>query len=210
MISTDWRSFVPLVRMSTVKCPISAMIAKIRDAAREFCARSRVWVIVSDTADLYAGEEVYGLRPPSGVDFCDVLTVRHKGRRIEVRTPEQWRALGYASADTPQYFTVTEPGLVRLYPVPNEDQAGVLLVEVVAQPSVKSTQAPAFLLNRYGSIIAQGALARLLLIPDRPWTDMNSAVVSQRLFEDGIAGARITMEQGGGGASTTVRYRPFF
>ncbi len=210
MLAVDWRKFLPLVRMSAAQCPVSAMLAKLREAAREFCSRARVWVIVSEATDILAGESVYGLRGPTGADVCGVLSVRHKGRKLKAMTPEQWSALPEAADANPTCFTVTEPGLVHLYPRPTENQPGVLFIEAVVQPSLSSAQAPEFLLSKHGAVIAQGALARLMLIPDRPWTDPNLAAVCERKFEDGIAGARIVVDQGGAGAQTTVKYRPFF
>lgn len=209
MIFTSWRSFVPLVRLSTAKCPIPVIIGKLREAARLFCARTRVWTQISQATDLLAGNAVYGLSAPAQADICDVLSVRCKGNRLTPLTPEQWRALPEQSASQATHFIVTEPAMVHLWPTPEADVAAALVVEVVMRPSVGSAEGPEFLLAKHGNIIAKGAQAELLLIPDRPWTDLNGASVAMKQFEDGMAGARISVDQGLAGVKPRVKYRPF-
>lgn len=209
MIAVDWRSFVPLVQLATARCPIPVIVDKIREAAREFCRRSRVWTLRSLAADLLAGEGVYGLRPPDQTAICGVLWVRVNGRTLTCLTPEQWQARPEASAREPEVYRVTEPAMVHVLPVPDADVPGALTVEAVLCPSVGSQRGPEFLLTSYGQAIAAGAQARLMLIPDRPWTDVAGSVVFDAKFEDGIAGARIKVNQGGGNADTRVRPRRF-
>jgi hypothetical protein len=210
MIGVGWRDFVPLVRLSTAKCPISAIVAQLRDAAREFCAATRCWAHVSEACGLLAGEGVYGLRPPGQADVSAVLTVRACGATLLPLTPDQWRTLEPATHRHPTHFTVTEPGLVHLYPTPNEDVPAALVVTAALQPSVSSAQGPQFLLTKYGQTIAKGAQARLLFMPDRPWSDPQTGALLAREFADGMAGARINIDRGGADAPSRVKYRPFF
>lgn len=210
MIGVSWRDFVPLVRLSTAKCPVSAIVAQLRDAAREFCAATRVWTLVSESGPLLAGEAVYGLRPPGQADVSAVLTARACGAALIPLTPDQWRTLEPAEHKTPTHFTVTEPGLVHLYPTPTEDLPAALVVTVALQPAVASAQAPQFLLTKHGQIIAKGAQARLLFMPDRPWTDPKTGALLASEFNDGMAGARINVDRGGADAPSRVTYRPFF
>ncbi|KAF0234336.1 MAG: hypothetical protein FD177_892 [Desulfovibrionaceae bacterium] len=210
MIFTSWRNFVPLVRQSTAKCPVSGMAAQVREAAREFCARARIWTDKSLVSDVLAGEGAYGLRPPDQADIRCVLSVRFQGARLTPLTPDQWRSLAEQTACAPTHFIFTEPNVVRLYPTPQEDVPGALLVEVVLIPAVNSAQGPEFLLSKHGTTIAHGAISKLMLMPDRPWSDPGGGAFYEKKFEDGVAGATINVEQGGAGAPASSQYRPFF
>jgi len=209
MIGIDWREFVPLVRLSTAACPVSAIIAQLRDAAREFCTDSRAWTNVSEPTDILEGAAIYGVHPPVHTDVCAVLSVRVCGRRIAPLSPEQWRRLGAQAAKDPTHFTVTEPSLVRLYPEPSEALLAALVVEVALLPSARSALCPQFLLTKHGTTIAKGAQARLMLMPDRPWTDANTGAFLRTEFKDAVAAAKIEVERGGADAPSRVKYRPF-
>lgn len=209
MIGIDWREFVPLVRLSTAACPVSAIIAQLRDAAREFCADSRTWTHVSEATDILEGAAVYGVHPPTHTDVCAVLSVRVCGRRLTPLTPEQWRGLGSQAAKDPTHFTVTEPSLVRLYPEPSEALPSALVVEVALLPSALSSLCPQFLLTKHGATIAKGAQARLMLMPDRPWTDTNTGAFLRTEFKDVVAAAKIEVDRGGADAPSRVKYRRF-
>ncbi|MGE4469339.1 MAG: hypothetical protein AB7D47_04315 [Desulfovibrio sp.] len=209
MMRVDWRSFVPLVQLSTARCPIPVIVDRVRESAREFCQRTRLWTHCSLAADLYAGEAVYGLRPPAETDIGAVLRVSARGRELVPLTPEAWRGRELARADCPECFIVTEPGMVHLWPEPAQDVPEALVVEVALLPAIASRCCPEFLLSRYGRVVAWGAQAQLMLIPDRAWTDPGGAALFERKYEDGIAGARIMVARGGAGARARVHPRPF-
>lgn len=210
MIFTSWRNFVPLVRQSTAKCPVSGIAAQVREAAREFCARARIWTDKSLAADVLAGESAYGLRPPDQADVRGLLSVRFGGQRLTPLAPAQWRNLPDQTATAPTHFIFNEPNVVRLYPTPLADVAGALLVEVVLMPAVRSSGGPEFLLSKHGTTIAFGAISRLMLMPDRPWSDAGGGAFYAKKFDDGMAGATINVEQGGADAPGSEQYRPYF
>lgn len=209
MIAADWREFLGLVRISTAQCPVSAILAKVREAAREFCAGTRIWTAATEAAAIIAGQPAYGLRPPDEADICAVLAVRVLGQRLAPRTPDQWRALPPAAARQPVQFIVREPSIVHLYPPPAEDVPAAFQAEVALQPSVRSARGPQFLLTRYGAVIAKGAQAELLIIPDRPWTDPANGAALRQEFKEDIAAAKIGVEGGGADAPSQVKYIPF-
>lgn len=204
-----WRKFVPLVRLSTAQCPVSGIVAQLRHAAREFCSYTRVWTSGSLKADILAGEPAYGLRPADQTDIVTVLEVRFNGTRLTPLTPDKWRALPEQRDSQPQGFIYVDPGVVRLWPTPSQDVAAALAVEVVLQPAVDSQQAPDFLFTKYGTVIGLGAQSRLMLMPDRPWTDVGGGAVFSKQFDDGVAGARINVEQGGSGAPSVAEWIPY-
>jgi hypothetical protein len=209
-VAVDWRDFAPLVRISTSKCPVPVIISKVREAAREFCTKTRIWTQFSETADILAGQAVYGLRPPAEADLCAVLDVRVSGNRLRPLTPAQWRSLPSEKAREPYYFIVTEPSMVHLHPEPNVDIPGAFVAEVALQPSLTSSRGPQFLLARYGSVIARGAQAEILLMPERPWTDAANGAALRNEFRDEMAAAQIGVDRGGADAPLQVKYIPFF
>lgn len=209
MTAADWREFVPLVRISTAACPVSAIVAQLRDAAREFCSGSRIWTHESEPADIVAGEDAYGLHAPSHAEVCAVLSVRAKGRRLAPLGADQWRALERRAAPEPSHFIIMGSGLLRLHPAPEADIPAALIVDAALQPSAASARCPQFLFTRHGAAIAQGAQARLMLIPDRPWSDAKTGVFLREEFKAAVAAAAIDVERGGADAPSRVRYRPF-
>lgn len=102
---------------------------------------------------------------------------------------------------TPEYITQTDPQNVTLLPVPSE--AGELYMSLFLKPVSSDgwegsgydvaqdddlNVLPDFLLVQHGEDLANGALARIMSVPDQSYTDMQMAAVYGARFEQALDG----------------------
>lgn len=107
--------------------------------------------------------------------------------------PVQFTTMSSAGEGQPRYITQVSPGTVALIPF----QPGTLRMSMFLKPVAASeygTRAddpmfdrfnviPDFFVSMHGHALAAGALARLLSIPDEPWTDEQKALLYRTEFD---------------------------
>lgn len=177
----------------------------IRRAVTEFCAESWIWKDLSDPIDVEAGESFYDLEPPNGTDIVAVMDVAYNGVPLEhkelswldVNLPG-WRT----TTGTPMYVTQVDMDQVILAPVPPDTLTDGITLTVALQPSQNSTGVPKWIINQHLYAIADGAIARLMLMPNKPWTDLANGSDRRAQFQAAIANARANAASALGRAAT--------
>jgi len=204
----SWRDFIPQVQHAVAGCPMSSMVNAVREAAIEFCAESKVWTMDSMPTTILAGESSYSLDPPDNADLASVERVRLLGADLRPNSTFEWDEKRDESG-APRDYMVTEPLVVHLWPTPDATNPSAMKVKVALQPSSTSSQGPAFLLARYKEGIVAGALSKLMLIPDKTWTNPQLAAVNDAKFRNKINDTKIAVNKGGTTASLRVKRRKF-
>lgn len=175
----------------------------IKRAAIEFCRESWVWKHVTEAEDVTVGEDTYDIDIPNGSAVAMVMDVGLNGVPLEAKQVDwlninvpTWRT----NASTPKYYTQTEPGQIMLAPTPSENTAGALVITVALQPARSATGFPEWISNKFPYAITDGALAKLMLVPGKPWTDLAGGADRRVLFDAAIANARAMAASGLGRA----------
>ena len=176
----------------------------IKRAVIEFCAGSWIWKHIPDPMDVVAGESVYDLEPPSGTDIAVVMATTLDGWPIDHKDTDWldanligWRTL----RETPRHFTQLDTEQLILAPVPSASVPGGLSLTLALQPSQNSTGFPSWIANQHMYALASGAIARLMLMPGKPWTDLVNGQDHRDKFNAAIANARASGVFGLGRAS---------
>lgn len=73
---------------------------------------------------------------------------------------------------TPKYYTQVNSHELILAPVPSTRVQLGLNVVATMQPARSATTIPAWLYDRYEADIQHGVLSKLMLMPDKAWTDL--------------------------------------
>lgn len=103
--------------------------------------------------------------------------------------PEGWRT--YKQERPGAYYLEMDDSLgtrIRLVGISRQAYS-TLSYQLVLEPTIDSTTFATWVLNDYAETIAAGAIARLLAIPKKPWTDLASAAVYRATFNDGLGKA---------------------
>ena len=165
----------------------------IKRSVIEFCAGSWIWKVVGDPIDVTAYNGAYDLEPPNGCDISAVTAVTYCGMPLEARTVE-WLNQHVPDWTTyprrPRFYTQVDTEQVILAPTPDENHTGALVVTMALQPSHLSTTFPRWIYNQYIYDLAIGAMARLMMMTNKPWGDAKEGLDLRAQFDAAIANAR--------------------
>lgn len=177
----------------------------IKRAVIEFCAGSWIWKHLPDPMDVTANEAVYDLEPLPGTDVSMVMSVALDGYPLTNKATDWldsnepgWRTV----TGTPRYFTQVDPTQLILAQVPSASTTGGLTATLALQPDQRATGFPSWIANQYLYALADGAISRLMLMPNKPWTDLPNGQDRRTRFDAAIANARATAVGGLGRAPT--------
>ena len=171
--------FLPLILPRAPGCPEPIAFDAIRQAAIEFCERTRIW---RDT-DQFMADEFGDIFAPAQSVIHQIEDARFEGHRL---TPVSVQDLnerypGYdwttQSGDQPKYITQIHPNTVKIVPA----WEGMITMAILLKPSNDAQELPDFIFDQYARTIADGALAEILMIPGQPYTNpQGGAMYSQR------------------------------
>lgn len=192
-----WSAFSPWVKPLVPGCPDPMVERAICDAAIEFCEMTQAF---QERASLQikTNKSAYSIYTASGIPGM-VLGVTGKNERVIA--PVYIDALTNAYGEewknhkgTPRHYLADDEDTLRLYPTPQEDESGTLTLS--SRPSRNDAGWDDRLYERYGEIIADGALARLQLQVGTPWADAQSGTFRRTRFVQGVSKVRAKMQTG--------------
>jgi hypothetical protein len=187
-----WSYWYPDLLMHVPGCPIPLAEHELRRTAQAFFKESRAWQDTLPLAPVVAGQDsVTVVFADVGQELVRVEQAFYDGASIGVTTTELLDA-GFSDDWTLHYGTPFKiyqitPGVVRLYPIPSADAATGLKLRVSIRPSDLATGLADEMAVKYRDEIHLGAKARLMMYPNKPWTNMEMAAVYASAF-DGVIG----------------------
>jgi hypothetical protein len=173
---------LPHIMANAPGCAVPMAERYIREAAIEFCTRTKLWRY-EDDFDV-TGTDAEAIMAPYGACVLDIERALFDGQPLEPKTTA-WldeNALGWRTGDltgTPRYLTQTEPNTIRLVPA----GAGHVHLYLWLVPSQEAEDLPDFIVDQHTLTIAHGALGNILAIPNQAFTDREMAGAFAASFE---------------------------
>ena len=174
-----------------------AMYFGIRQAAIEFCERTKLWRYEDEFT--VSADDAEFLAAPNNAEIHEIEVVSFNGRELDPKATSWlddhmpgWRT-GNVTGQ-PAYYTQTEPDTIRL--VPND--AGTVSLTVWLKTSQDADSLPDWMVDKYRETIAHGALARILLMPNQSFTNPELGAAFAAMFErklDGLFDKGFTGQQ---------------
>lgn len=181
----DIADILPHIDQYAPGCPAPTAYFGIRQAAIDFCVRTRLWRY-EDDFDI-PGDESEGITTPYGSVLHEIELVQFDGADLCPKTTawmdancRGWRA-GELEGQ-PSYVVQTEPNTLRVVPW----QAGHINLFLWLKPSEDATDLPDFIVDQHRRTIAHGALAHILLMPGQPFTNPDLAVTFANMFTSSL------------------------
>lgn len=156
----------------------------IRTAAMEFCERTRLW----RSADTFSISEASCnvMAVPYGAVLYEIESARFNGQALEPASLSwlednvyQWRDKT-GSAGT--WITQLAPDTVRMVPA----ASGKLDLLLILKPSDDTDHLPDFIVQSHGPVIADGALAELMTVPEQPFYNPDLASFHSSRFRQNL------------------------
>jgi hypothetical protein len=180
----DLDVFMPHILPYAPGCPEPTAFSNIIKAAQTFSERTRLW----------RDRDQFSVTPtscnvvcaPSGAELFEIESARFNGCRLEpislsdldAKHPT-WRQM---SAGEARWITQVEPGSVLLVPT----CTGTLDLSTILRPTNDAEQLPD-LFSQYTQVIANGALAEILMLPAQSFSDPQSAQFYAMRFDNRIS-----------------------
>lgn len=210
-LSDFLRSVLPAVD----GCPRNTALLELRNTVIDFC--SRAWAdqrVVQGTID--SGDQLLVLTPPEGFAVVSVIALSVDGRPGPLVPMTRFQMDAYVPAwqndagVMPSHFvhqTVTE---LLLWPALAADAEALSYSAVLAvKPDRNGNEVAGDIYQDYYEVIVAGALARLLRMPGKSWTDLKQAGISSEQYMRGMNEAKVRVINQYSNANTFVQ-RPTF
>lgn len=210
-MSVSYDVFLPHVLPFAPNCFEEQARVAIRNACVDFCRETLLLQEDLDPIGAIKGENTYDVDVPTGYVLAQIMSLYYLGRRLERKSQlelerlytRDWQSL----AGTPQVFTQFDTTTFTVALSPAETARGAFTGRIAFMPSRASTTIEDVLYERYLDDIAAGALSRLMVTPDQPYTDLKAAAANAGRFRSGVAMARAFVNGGMNRAPMRVRYQ---
>lgn len=181
------------------------------NAAREFASET-LMVRRSLSLQTAANQQTYALQATQEEDVISILSAQGQDLRtppnlwpLTPGDPSGWNA--FVSPGPPASYAFVPYTSVALFPVPDAVYSITLIVPV--QPRIGASVIPDELLRRYDREICDGALAWILGLPNKPWSNPGLIPMLRSSFQSGIGRAKWDLLNAYNADGFQVRRRPF-
>ena len=177
----DFDLFMPLIKTRAQGVPEPIAVAAIRQAAIEFCTRTKVW----RGTDRFYATNIDAIALPTDASLVEVSSARFEGVTIEPISVDELNQLFpttdwmSSTADAPRYFTQIDMDTIKVVPM----REGYVDLTLILKPSYSAKQLPD-LLSQYRQVIADGALSEIFSIPNQTYTNSDLVMYHASRFND--------------------------
>jgi hypothetical protein len=224
-MSTALTSFLDPIRLEVPGCPQPIMLFHLRRAIQQFCRYTYAWQRDLATFPLVDGDNTYSPTLPSGETDSQIIAligrplvtrgdtstyyVTPKPRGLLTQEAEAWES---ETGATLRAVHVQHQNILRVVPTPNADADGdTVAVRVALEPKDAATNVADELYNDslYREILEHGAMAKLLTLSGKDWSDPRAGLMRYQQFMSGLSAARVRVYQEGTGADLQVQMVSF-
>lgn len=214
MATVPYDRFLPYLLPLVPNASEPVAIQALRNACIDFARDSLCLQIGLDAFATEANVADYDIDVPNNTRLAQVLSLYFKGRLIERRSlgylvntgGSDWRR----ARGAPNLYTQHTPDVVTLYPCPDVSESNAMTGIIAYVPTRSSTGTDELMLERHVEPIVRGAAAKLMQIPNEPFTNLQMAMAYTRQFTADKANVRSHVSEGQVQANTSVRLRRIY
>lgn len=201
--------FSDYIRQDCQGVPNFMLERAVRDSAIEFCKKTGVYIPEAEEILITSGVNEYDVSIPTGTELNYITDVFADKTRLQAIS---WSELLHKIGDgtetgTPKYYSQRDNTNFFLAPIP--DTADTLRVLYSLKPSASSTSIPDTVGKENREAITQGALYRLQMMPNQPFSNQSSGIINKQFFDRAVSAAIRQVKFGFSGGNLKVRKREF-
>lgn len=203
---------IPDVKAFATGAPDPTIIDSLRKTTIAFFWSSltqRKWLT---PFDLTIGTTTYTPVLPAQTEIAQIMALYCQGLPVDEKTHEQFLALDPSwpslVGTQAQYFTVLDTKTTfNIIPIPSATVVGAFTMQVALCPTLTSTGVEQAWLEEWRDGIIDGAISRLLAMPDRTWTNLKEADRRHERYSATKTAARAQANKGNTRSDVTVQMR---
>lgn len=195
-VRRDIDLLLPVLMTHAPKCPEPLAVRYLRQAAREFCRRTRLWR-ETDRFEIVA-PDFQAMCTIEDSAIVSIQTARFNGRDLDPVSPfwldehqPDWQQEEAPEA-TARYITQTAPNTITIVP----RETGQLETRLCLQPSRDAFTFPAFLVDDHGDEIGLGAAGMVLTTPSLEIANPELGAALLQQFHGRIATTNVITAKG--------------
>ena len=177
-MATSYESLIPEIIPIVPACPDSLIHQHIRSTVIDLCERSFIYQKELDPITTVASIYEYDFDAPSGTVVHKIEWAVYDGDALEPATSgllEQRKPDWRTTTGTPEYILKQNQTSFIIAPIPASGKTEGLILRVALKPTHTSTSCDSTVMSDNRDAIVNGTLSRLLRIPAKEWSDINSA-----------------------------------
>lgn len=199
-----WSAFYPDLLVFVQACPEPLLNQELRRAAQEFFRRTRAWQQWLGPITATGVSRSLTIPLPTDSQLFRVEDATQNDRQVDV-IPSRWFPADPAVlAD--QADGVTSFDRVNLLLARNYDAGTVFRIKASLTCSDAAATLPDDLFAQYSDAILHGAKARLMMQPDKSFTNLDMAPIERAMFMDAIG--KVHTQAWRSSTGTVPRLRP--
>ena len=201
--------FADHVRQECQGVPDFILERVVRDASIEFCKKTGVYIPEAESVSIVAGVNEYEVSIPTGTELNYITDIFADKTRLQAVS---WSELLHRVGDgtergVPKYYSQRDNASFFLAPIP--DAADTLRVIYSLKPSAGSTSIPDTVGKENREAITQGAVYRLQMMPNQPFSNQSAGIINKQLFDQAVSSAVRQVKFGFAGGNLKIRKREF-
>lgn len=192
-----YSQWLPSIQVNVPGCPRAMVIEAIRSKAIEFCDRSRFWRKELDGFYTVADDEEYDIETPVETAIADILLIKVDGHELSPKTQDEieadnneWRD----SSGRPDVFFLRDTKTAVFVPIPDSQYAVRVLVAL--KPTQAAQGVDEIVFEEHKDTIMHGALAYLMQMPEKTWTNPNLSIFHQGKYDEAVTKAKNKADRG--------------
>lgn len=183
----------------------------LRSVSTDFMDYSEIYCYTLATITLVNGTATYTLAgAPAGYDIARIKSMAMGEGRLFPRSEDQLRMMfmnWQTAAGPPGYYLQETMNDVRLIPKPDQTFTDGISVRVVLVPTRAATGIEDWIYESWIEVIAAGVKAKLMEMPQKPWTNAVLAAKYANDYRIGRDKARHSAQRGMTRAPLRVSHR---
>lgn len=193
-------AFMPFVLPFTPGCPWELAEHHVRQACIEWFQRTLCWRVKTSTPTL-DGIRSYTIPAPAGGTTAKLLAGWVNSCQVRVLNIDTGAATPVSSATVAVWTEDRKSFIVNPAPA----AGGTVELQLAVKPSQQAGAIPESHFEQYAEHIAQGALARILKMSGKKWTDLRGAADAQDAFDHEIGRVSALVARGFGRSDFSVQ-----
>lgn len=212
----SYESFLPYVMPHVIGAPEPLALQAIGSSVIELCEKSMILTRDHDPVTVIANVVDYDLEPPTGYLVVKVMKAWLDNIKLDPAAPDFVADAGVynrlyssysAGPSTPRAYVQKDPRSISLWPVADKKYANGLTMRVALKPTRAAESVEDEIFEEYVETVAAGAIARLMLMPEKPFTNAQGSVVQRAQFMQGLNVARSRALHGHSRSNLSVQLR---
>ncbi len=202
-------AFATFVRPEAPGAPDFLIERSVRETAIDFCRRTGVYIPEPENITIIKGINEYDVTVPAGTELNYITDVFADQIKLQ---PVSYNRLLEKLGDeteqgTPKYYAQRDNTNFYVAPIPSD--ADTFRVLYTLKPTATSSSLPDSVAKEHQETLIQGALYRLQMMPNQPFTNPGSAANNKVLYEREVGRTVRQVKYGFSGGALKVRYREF-